>query len=81
MIWGLIAEFETSAELLAAARRTYASGYRHIEGYSPLPIPELAQSLGFRKNYVPLACLTGGGTWVGRVSTCCNIGSVCSRIR
>jgi|SRR6185312_6854051 hypothetical protein len=60
MIWGLLAEFETSGDLLAAARVAYASGYRHIEGYSPFPIPDLARSIGFRKTYVPLACLTGG---------------------
>ena len=60
MIWGLLAEFETSADLLAAARHAYASGYRHLDGYSPFPIPDLARSIGVRKTYVPLCCLVGG---------------------
>lgn len=60
MIWGVLAEFETSSDLLQAARRAYASGYRHLDAYSPFPIPDLAQAIGFRKNYVALACLTGG---------------------
>lgn len=60
MIWGLLAQFETSNDLLAAARHAYASGYRKMDAYSPFPIPNLAASIGFHKTYVPLVCLVGG---------------------
>lgn len=60
MTWGLLAQFDTSVDLLEAARRAYESGYRRMDAYSPFPIPDLAASIGFHRTYVPLACLTGG---------------------
>lgn len=60
MIWGLLAEFENPDDLLAAAKRAYDLGYRKMDAYSPFPVPDLAEAIGFRKNYVPLTCLTGG---------------------
>lgn len=60
MLWGLLAQFKTSEELVRAARSAYADGYRRLDAYSPFPIPDLAHSLGFRKNAVPLVCLIGG---------------------
>lgn len=60
MLWGLLAQFKTSEELLHAAQSAYADGYRRLDAYSPFPVPDLARSLGFRKNFVPLVCLVGG---------------------
>lgn len=60
MVWGLLAEFETSADLLEAARSAFSHGYRRMDAYTPFPVPELAQSIGFHKNAVPLVCLVGG---------------------
>lgn len=60
MLWGLLAQFKTSKELLHAAKSAYSDGYRRLDAYSPFPVPDLARSIGFRKNSVALVCLVGG---------------------
>jgi hypothetical protein len=60
MLWGLLAQFKSSKDLLHAARSAYADGYRRLDAYSPFPVPDLARSLGLRKNAVALVCLLGG---------------------
>ena len=59
-IYGLMAEFDTPSDLVAAARHTREAGYIKIDAYSPFPVEELADAIGFRKNYVPLVTLVGG---------------------
>jgi Protein of unknown function (DUF3341) len=61
-IYGLMAEFDTAENLLAAAQRTYAEGYRRMDAYTPLPVEGLAEALGFRKTRIPLIVLLGGLT-------------------
>ena len=46
-LYGVMAEFDNPNELVAAARRTYEAGYRRINGYSPYPIEELWEAIGF----------------------------------
>ncbi len=60
MVWGLLAEFETSGTLLEAAKQTRAQGYRKVDAYSPFPVPGLAHALGMRWTLVPFMCLMGG---------------------
>jgi hypothetical protein len=59
-IYGLMAEFDDPSLIVAAARRTYEAGYRRINAYSPYPIEELAEAIGFHRNMVPLATLVCG---------------------
>ncbi|HKA53723.1 MAG TPA: DUF3341 domain-containing protein [Candidatus Binatia bacterium] len=59
-IYGLLAEFSDPTELVAAARRAYEEGYRQMDAYSPFPVEELAEALGFRRTRVPLIVLIGG---------------------
>ncbi len=59
-IYGLLAEFETPTELVAAAKRAYAEGYRKMDAYSPFPIEELAEAIGMHSDRVPLVVLVGG---------------------
>jgi hypothetical protein len=59
-IYGLMAEFATPSEIVAAAHRTYEAGYRKIDAYSPFPIEELAEAIGFHKDGVALVTLVGG---------------------
>lgn len=59
-VYGLLAEFETPTQLVEATRRAYAEGYRKMDAYSPFPIEEAADALGFHKTRVPLVVLVGG---------------------
>jgi hypothetical protein len=51
-IFGLMAEFETPEEILAAARRARAHGYRDVEAYTPYSVEGLAEELGLERTYV-----------------------------
>jgi hypothetical protein len=59
-IYGLMAEFDGPTELVAAARQAHAEGYRKMDGYTPIPIEELPEALGFRHSRLPLIVLIGG---------------------
>jgi len=83
-IYGMMAEFDTTSDLVAAARRTHEAGYRKIDAYSPFPVEGLADEIGFRKNAVPLVVLIGGVLgaisgyllqyWISAVSYPINVG-------
>ena len=60
--YGLMAEFESPDDLLNAAHRAYAEGYRQLDAYTPFPVEGLAEAIGFHKTHVPLLCLLGGLT-------------------
>lgn len=59
-LYGVMAEFDNPTDLVAAARETYEAGYRRINGYSPFPIEELSEAIGFTKTSLPLIVLIGG---------------------
>jgi hypothetical protein len=59
-IYGLLAEFDTPTELVVAAEHAYESGYRRMDCYTPYPVEEAAEAIGFHRNKVSLVCLIGG---------------------
>lgn len=59
-LYGVMAEFETPEQLLAAARKAREIGYKHVDAYTPFPIEGLAHAIGFRWTAVPLITLIGG---------------------
>jgi hypothetical protein len=59
-IYGLMAEFGTAEELLAAAHRTHEAGYKRVDAFSPFPIEGLAEAIGFTSTLLPLVVLVGG---------------------
>jgi ActD protein len=59
-LYGIMAEFDNPTDLVAAARRTHEAGYRRINGYSPYPIEELSEAIGFTRTSLPLIVLVGG---------------------
>jgi hypothetical protein len=83
-IYGLMAEFDTPDEIVAAAKRTHAAGYKNIDAYSPFPIEELWEAIGFHHNRVALVvliggilgCMTGYGLqyWVANIAYPINVG-------
>ena len=67
---GLLAEFESPDDLVHAAERVHAEGYRRTDAYTPFPVEGLAEAIGFHKNRLPLLVLIGGvvGALVGFLS-------------
>jgi hypothetical protein len=59
-IYGLMAEFESPTDLVAACRRAYQEGYRKMDAYTPFPVEELNEALGHRHTRLPLVVLVGG---------------------
>jgi hypothetical protein len=59
-VYGLMAEFENPHDIVAAARRAHEAGYRRMDAYTPFPIEELSEALGFHRNRLPLVVLIGG---------------------
>jgi hypothetical protein len=83
-IYGLLAEFEAPQELLEASRGAYREGYRRMEAYTPYPIEEVAEAIGFHRNRLPALVLIGGilgcatgialQCWVAAVAYPLNVG-------
>jgi hypothetical protein len=65
-IYGYIAEFQDGAALLDAAKSARAEGYTVMEAYTPVPMEEVAHTLGYR-TALPWIVLAGGalGACVG----------------
>jgi Alternative complex III, ActD subunit len=59
-LYGVMAEFDNPTDLVNAARKTYEAGYRRINGYSPYPIEELSEAIGFTHTSLPLIVFIGG---------------------
>jgi hypothetical protein len=52
-LYGMIAEFDNPADLIAAARRAREDGYTRYEAYSPYPIEELSEVVVDRPTRLP----------------------------
>ena len=65
-LYGLMAEFEDPNALTDAAKKTYASGYRKFDAYSPFPIEPVWEAMGVHDRPVSFFTLCGG--LVGMVS-------------
>jgi len=59
-LYGIMAEFHEHEELLEAAKRAYAEGYRRMDAFSPFPIEGLAEALGHHHTGIPFITLAGG---------------------
>ena len=65
-LYGLMAEFESPTALVVAANKAREAGYRKMDAYSPIPIEELHEALGFPTTKLPM--LVAGGALVGALA-------------
>jgi hypothetical protein len=57
---GVMAEFQTADELIAATRKARQAGYSRMDGYSPYPLGEVADELGFPRSEIGAVMFIGG---------------------
>ena len=58
--YGLLAEFETPEQILAAAHKTQEAGFKSVDAFTPIPVEGLAEAVGFKHTILPLLVLIGG---------------------
>jgi hypothetical protein len=58
--YGVVAEFDSPADLLDAARAARQAGYTKMDAYSPLPVEGLADAVGHGKSKLPTLVFLGG---------------------
>ena len=60
-LYGLMAEFADPTAAVQAARRARESGYRRMDAYTPYPIEEMAEALGYHsRGRLPRLVFLGG---------------------
>ncbi len=58
--WGILAEFTDADALIAATRSARLAGYTRMDGYSPYPVGEVADELGFPRSEIGAIMFIGG---------------------
>ena len=58
--YGLLAEFDTPAQLVAATKRVHAEGYRRIDTFSPYPVEEAWEAMEHHDRRLSFIVLCGG---------------------
>jgi Protein of unknown function (DUF3341) len=59
-IYGLLADFDSPQALLDAAHSVREAGYRDVDAYTPFPIEEVSEALGYHGSKLPLIVFFGG---------------------
>lgn len=59
-LYGVMAEFKTADELIAATKAAADAGYTRMDGYSPYPLGEVADHLGFPRSEIGAVMFIGG---------------------
>ena len=82
--YGYVAAFETPEQLLSAAKKANAAGYRRLDAYSPIPVEGLVEAIEWEDNRLGWMVFGGGLTgivaglslewWVSNVAYVHNVG-------
>ena len=59
-IYGLLAEFPSIEALVEAVRAVRREGYTRLDAYTPAPVEELSEELGFHRSRLPWVVFAGG---------------------
>ena len=58
--WGYLVQFENVDDAVDAAKAVHGEGYRRIDAYSPYPVHELWDAIGFHRTKLPMIVLAAG---------------------
>jgi len=66
-LYGLMAEFDTPAAIMAAAEKVRDAGYRWWDCHTPFPVHGMDQAMGIKPTILPILVFFGGltGTTLG----------------
>lgn len=59
-IYGILAEFDTTTEVVEAAEKVRDAGYKKTDAFSPFPIHEMDEALGIKRSILPYLVFGGG---------------------
>lgn len=59
-VYGLMAQFDTADKMVAATRKASEAGYTRMDCFSPYPVGEAADALGFRVSEMAPIMFIGG---------------------
>jgi mono/diheme cytochrome c family protein len=61
-VYGVLAEFDTPGELVAAARKVRDAGYKEFDCFSPFPVHGIDEAMGIKRTILPVLIFGGGFT-------------------
>lgn len=59
-LYGLLAQFDTPAQLLQATQQVRQAGFQRWDGFTPYPVPGLAEAMGLKNSPVGWFAFAGG---------------------
>jgi len=59
-LYGLLAQFDSPAQLLHAAQQLRQAGFQHWDVFSPYPVPGMAEAMGLRNSRLSWFAFAGG---------------------
>lgn len=59
-VYGVVAQFDTPEKMVDAARKANAAGYTRMDCFSPYPVGEAADAMGFYKSEMGPVMFIGG---------------------
>lgn len=59
-LYGILAEFDTTTEVVEAAAKVRDAGYTKTDAFSPFPIHEMDEALGIKRTILPYIVFAGG---------------------
>jgi hypothetical protein len=63
--YGFVAAFETPEQLVAAAKKATAAGYRDMDAYSPIPVEGITEALEWKDDRLGWLVFFGGLSGIG----------------
>ena len=84
VLYGVMAEFDTADKMVDAARKAHDAGYTRMDCYSPYPVGDAADAMGYKKSEMGPVMFIGGllgatggflmQYWTGGVNYPINVG-------